>query len=470
MSHHSNFAFRTHGGVSAGEEWIYDGDELIARFENILIEQPEQILRYFDANLKPINLRDLKLTPGGRPLIAGVQMFWNFGHFGTTDLIDVAVDGEGTDEFTLTVISRDPGRLATSRRVLVLSYDEEIESYIYDFTAHLELHSPEFFDQAEEVRFEYSDPWYNDIPAPSIEFPGMWKKRYSHLLAEKADGTVWQMPLNHMATGIPAPQSFKRGGLFVLAHERGNNPAFEFLDDTADRTSVGVCNWGYDIHFAARFTRDELYQVPAPHFRMRLCPDEYARQLHDRAEPTPAIVHKGFGELPRYERTSSFEKGMCLGEPSDSSVDPWVWLPENGNGHEWCRDDGRSDRFSLKISKRDSGPSEWRMIQESEGMWMPRWRDSTGFLISVWAKTEDVQGRGAALLVCWMVLNAELRFPFVRSQRLSGTTDWTRLEVELHGPSPLGITSILVALRQDGSGTTWFDDYELEVVSESTHR
>ena len=73
MTHHALFSFRTHGGVCAGEQWLYDRDEPIARFENKIIEQPEQNLRYFDGNLKPINLRDLKLAPGGRPLNTGVQ-------------------------------------------------------------------------------------------------------------------------------------------------------------------------------------------------------------------------------------------------------------------------------------------------------------------------------------------------------------------------------------------------------------
>ena len=74
MPHESRFSFRQHGGVCDGETWIYDGDEPIARLESKLIEQPEQSLRYFNGNPKPVNLRDLKLTPGGRPLVSGVQM------------------------------------------------------------------------------------------------------------------------------------------------------------------------------------------------------------------------------------------------------------------------------------------------------------------------------------------------------------------------------------------------------------
>jgi phenolic acid decarboxylase len=65
MAHQSLFSLRTHGGVCAGEQWVYDGDLPIARLRSACVEQPEQNLRYFDRNLKPVELRDLRLRPGG---------------------------------------------------------------------------------------------------------------------------------------------------------------------------------------------------------------------------------------------------------------------------------------------------------------------------------------------------------------------------------------------------------------------
>ena len=94
MGHKNRFTFRTHGGVTAGEEWIYDGDQPLARLECVTIEQPEQNLRYFDRNLKPVNLRDLRLSPGGRPLISGVHMFWNLAPgIITSELVEVRTEG-----------------------------------------------------------------------------------------------------------------------------------------------------------------------------------------------------------------------------------------------------------------------------------------------------------------------------------------------------------------------------------------
>jgi len=285
----------------------------------------------------------------------------------------------------------------------------------------------------------------------------MWQKRYSHLLAEKADGAVWQMPLNHMATGIPAPQAMKQDGLFVLAHDPGNNPAFEFVGETADRTSIGVCNWGYDIHFAGHYTREELYGPICPNFRVRLCPDERVERMMAEAEPVPPVIYNGCEELPLYERETSFEKGLKLNEPTPDDTDPWPWLPE-GEGCQWCRTEGRSDDCSLKVTKTSSGPSEWVMDRESEGAWTERWTDDTGFRVTCWVKTQDVEGRGSCVALRWGVYNYPQRYPYVCSEKLTGTNDWMQLSVELHGPPPPDIGAIYLILRQDGSGTTWFDD------------
>ena len=466
MGSSSRFDLETRGGLTAGEEWICDRGQPIARLERVVVEQPEQNLRYFDRNPRPVVLRDLRLSPGGRPLVAGTQLFWNLdGHIITTELIEVGVDGRGTDRLTVTVTTADPGGVATSRRAVTITWDEDLGSYVYDFACHLELHSPEVLHRpgVEQVTFEYSDPWYCDVPAPTVAFDGAWSSHgYTHLLAEPADGTVWQMPLNHMATGIPSPRSFREGGLFVLAADPGHNPAFEFPGDTAARTSASVCNWGYDIHLGARYGAGELYGPICERFRIRLCPEEQVAQLQSRAEPVPPVEYAGFRQLPRYERRSSVERPRRLDEPA-GGLDPWPWLPA-GDGAEWCRDHGRSDDCSLKIDRETAGVTEWSMDREGEGAFTQRWQANTGFRVSLWARTESVSGRGACLALRWIIYNHPERYPLVCSERLTGTCDWTRLTVEIRGPSPPEVSAVEIVLRQDGAGASWFDDLEVEVL------
>jgi hypothetical protein len=468
MGHQSCFNLTTQGGVTAGLEWICDGDIPIARLEHVVVEQPEQNLRYFDRNLKPVVLRDLKLTPTGRPLVAGVQMFWNFdGHIVTSELQDVIVEGRDSDCLRVTVVTADPGGIAISRRVLTLSWDEVEESYVYDFACHLDIKSPQTFDRPgiEQVRFEISDPWYSDVPAPTIAFDGAWSAHgFTRLLAEPAgdEPAVWQMPLNHLATGIPSPQSFRDGGMLVLADCPGNNPAFEFVGDTAARTGIGVCNWGYDVHLHATYDRQELYAPICETFRVRRCPDAKVADMLKRSEPVPAITYAGLAQLPRYERHSSFDKTLDLNEPA-GALDPWPWLPE-GEGTRWCRDLGRTDNHSLAIERSTDGVSEWAMNREGEGAWTQRWRSTTGFRVSVWVRTEHVRGHGASIGLRWIQFNHPERQPVICCTPLSATNDWTQLTVEIQGPPPDQISAVEILLRLDGTGAVWFDDIDVTVL------
>lgn len=75
--------------------------------------------------------------------------------------------------------------------------------------------------------------------------------------------------------------------------------------------------------------------------------------MQDIAEPIPIVEYKGFTELPLYSRHSSFSEKLNLSEPTTGSTDPWPWLPSRAkvedNGCEWCHNEGKNDRHSLKI-------------------------------------------------------------------------------------------------------------------------
>ena len=85
--------------------------------------------------------------------------------------------------------------------------------------------------------------------------------------------------------------------------------------------------------------------------------------------------------------------------------------------------------------------------------------------MTVFAKTEAVEGRGSFLAIRWATFNYPQRFPYVSSPKLTGTCDWTELQVEIHGPAPPDISAVCLILRQDGSGTTWFDDLEVTPIN-----
>ncbi len=469
MAHTPSFDLKTQGGVTAGQYWICDGETPIAHLEHALVEQPEQNLRYFNKNPRPVVLRSMSLAPHQRPMMDGVQLYWVLGSdIITSELIDVSVEGRQSSHLRLTVTTADPGGVATSRRVVDVTYDAESGSYIYEFTCHLSLRAPQTFDRpgVDTHSFEYSDPWFTDIPAPTVAFEGAWSsKGYDRLLAQGADGASWQMPLNHLATGLPRPDGFAADSYFAVAgpDDAVDSPAFQFVGDSAARTRVGVCNWGYDIHLAAHYTREELYGEICERFRVRLCPTAIVKQMRQEAPEPPVVAYAGFEELPAYERHSSFALGQRLNQPA-GDPGPWPWLPA-GEGTTWCRQVGRTDSHSLKIERHSQGVSTWSMDREGEGAFTQRWRQSTGLRVRVWVRTEALKGRGACLGLRWIIFNVPERYPVLVSEYVAGDTDWTELSLQIDGPPPAEASAVEISLRQDGVGCSWFDDIDVEVLS-----
>ena len=66
----------------------------------------------------------------------------------------------------------------------------------------------------------------------------------------------------------------------------------------------------------------------------------------------------------------------------------------------------------------------------------------------------------------WGIYNYPDRYPYICSQKLIGTHDWTLVQAEIHGPPPPESSTLYIMLRQDGSGTTFFDDLEVERVTD----
>ena len=370
MTHTPKFDLRTQGGVCAGQQWICDHDQPIARLQNDIVEQPEQNLRYFNGILKPVELREIRLAPDQRPLVGGLQLYWKMGAIATTELRSIEVCGRGSQRLEIRVTTRDPGGVATSLRIVSVSYDSDNQTYRYEIEAHLTFTVPNSSTPPNTPDRGSLNIAIHGMPIyrrPLRLFPACGETRHSRLLAETPEG-IWQMPLNHMATSIPSPQSFAPNGRLVLADDPQHNPAFTFLGATAQRTSIGVCNWGYDVHFVARYTRDELYAPICETFSLGRCSDRDVETLQEQAAPVPAVQYNGHSELPIYERKSSFALGLNLSEPSPPPTDPWPWLPA-GEGATWCKTEGRSDSYSLQITREEEGLSEWSMNREGDGAW-----------------------------------------------------------------------------------------------------
>ena len=77
-AHKPVFTWQVRGDVNY-RQWICDGDDPIAMFDMSSMDEPMQALMMFQKMPRPILLRYLKLTPGGKPLVSAVQLYWKSG-------------------------------------------------------------------------------------------------------------------------------------------------------------------------------------------------------------------------------------------------------------------------------------------------------------------------------------------------------------------------------------------------------
>ncbi|MCE5249903.1 hypothetical protein LLG96_06755 [bacterium] len=466
-NHTPVFTWQHRGGAVNPEQWIYDGDIPIALFEQRIIEQPAEQLMFFNMVSKPPLLRHLRLTPDGAPLVEAVQLYCKCGHIVTDRLLDLDIEGQGTDRLTVTFVTGDQTGIATSKRILTLTWDSGRETYVYDFQVELTFNSPELFNDS-PPSVEFADPWLTGCPGPALEFTGMWQKRYQRFVYEAQNGTVCSIPVNHFVTSHKGGIRLKRDGMFLTAFEPDGNPAIQFVGDTAEKSSIGICWWGYDLHLSRAFTADELFSSVRSRYRIFRCPAQQAEALLKAGVVPPLRDNelKGKKELPVYERISTFDKGLRLVDSYPGKTDPFPWLIE-GNGAEWDRTSGRNDSYSLKISKKEPGLTRWRTSEgDGEGYYMEPWTPCKGFRVSCWVKTDTVTGRGSTLAVQYHVPNSPQIYPILTAKRLTGTNGWTKLEIEVPQPVayPREIGCLMFMLQQDGSGTTWFDDMEVQFL------
>jgi len=466
-SHTPNFTWQVRGGSVNAEQWIYDGDTPIAMFEDRAVEQPELQLMFFNQVPKPIVMRHIKLTPDGLPLVECIQLYCKCGPIITDRLVDLDVKGQGTEKLMVSFITQDRFKVATSRRILTLTYDTEKETYIYDFQGDITFHSPESFNGS-NTSVEFTDPWFVGCPGPALKFPGMWEKCYQKFVYEAVDGSVKAIPINHFTTSHKSGIRLKKDGMFLTAYEPDGNPAIQLIGDTAEKSSIGICWWGYDFHLSRSITSDELFEPIPIHFRIFQCPDKTVQNLLKKSVVPPLGSNEWGGkeEYPVYERISSFEKGLRLDGTYKGMLDPFPWK-YSGNGAEWDKTFGRTDNFSLKISKKDSGLTRWSTFQgDGEGYFAEPWTPCKGYRVSCYVKTDSVTGRGSTVAVQYHIPNSAQKYPIVTAKKVTGTKDWTKIEVEVGppAPSPPEVGCLMIILQQDGSGTTWFDDLNVELI------
>ena len=303
--------------------------------------------------------------------------------------------------------------------------------------------------------------------------------RYNRLLyQDAADGgklkahyvsTLASKPVHDL---IPLPPH----GLIGYAEEKDGNPVV-IVEESTPGTALGVCACWIDSHI----TWDEAHAVQGKHRFSALAGDlpgppyRYHAKLKaywNSPAETKALLAKAqtvslapFAErfenvipvdmnvVNEFEHTTDFLSGDV--KHIYISTKP----PKRGSGVEYDKTVGRSGHCSIRfVSKTDKGIRQGTMGPEL--MVTP----GRQVKISAWVKTANVTGEGFCLessFQHWSATGDEPIGPVYQSAKLTGTKDWTLLEV------PLPVTPAnaeylgkgRISFRLSGQGTAWVDDF-----------
>ena len=479
------FAWRDEGKDARG---IYDHDHRIVRFQERVRTDGGH---YADVMFHDVYLR----PPGVGPIPAEPQGYlfprWRFHVYFIHDVEELKAEEQG-ERLRLTMRThdrevRDPDKPLYQKALkkhgvdpkdgahpvfhdemfLTLTYDPERESYIYDIRSRLTIKPDrKLLIPFVKDHLEYQDLMPNGSFWPHME--GYDRKKYQWQVWEAADGKVYRIPLHHFKSPDKREIRLKPDGLFAYLQERPGNPVIQLLGDTATRSEIAICWWIWDPHIYLltpdRKTCDagETFEV---HYRLFEMNEADGKALLDRSILRPESSLDGVA-------APVFRFGLnTFDEPVSAEVESEDWFWES-NESRWVRprekrhclwDDtvARSGTRSLALRGDRAGQS-WRWQAPFCGSGMrPVPKLAKQQRLTAWVKTKDVGGR---VRIGYHVTSEPGRDVEWSERELSGTNDWTQLQLTSSPARPGGNANIILQL--DGTGTTWFDDVEVVNVGE----
>jgi len=460
------------------EKGIFDHGRQIARFDSTQMKNCQPSLRY------------VVLKPGKQPNIDEIQCYWLQGT--TLKNLKVSAEGQNTDRLAVRFRSEEEQGVYIDERDVVVTYDGEIDSYVYTSEARFIVQKGKSY---RTHALQFTDPhWIHvGLPGPSLptgfinEMAGGasvwpifrpatgWKPLFQFFVYEAADGNVYKVHLDHLVPATHESLPLKKDAIYAAVYNpEYGNPAFQFLGDTGPRTTTGICHWGYDIHMSVRPGKPGEYvtlkggDTVVARFRVFQLPDEKALDLMRRARPKPLPPEEVLRYLaPVFRLHSTFFETM---DPykTGGDVDPMGWsaFGEVGgpctflatSGPVWSTTMGRTDGYCVGCIHPEPAHSGWCATTGTS-----HWTGTQPARDKVWKmtafiKTKDVEGKGA--FVSLQQANwGEKR----ESKPLTGTNDWTEVSV-LAQPGSGGMGNFYVKLELDGKGSAWFDDVSMAVV------
>lgn len=396
-------------------------------------------------------IHEVRLRPGYKPLtMFGLHWDQYNGPHNTLDVKEEwVVEKTNGPEFVARYRFRNPAGNVFCKGRLTVSYDAQRETYLWDVDTTLEVAAGQTWKN-NHYGLSFADPLPYDHVPPAVEVPNPWQCRYEWIVFEGPDRKWYRHPMlhNHIP---PIPEQMKynsAGGKAILMHDPLGNLALEFDFDPEPnlRPAWWLCPWAYDIHFLINpYEMNEDIPAGTKHhvkFRYLSVHGEEAQRIFDAS-----TVHPYFATLPDRLIYTGGVNTFAITKPCTEPQAEYFW-----GGGEQDREIGRDDRFSLRLTNDAADRTARSSVGIGGSNFMGRF-SSRRYRLSGWIRTQGAEGKGAALFV-------RSGDNVVRSQRVTGDSEWTKVEIETE--LLYNILMATIGVELEGKGTAWLDDFLLE--------
>jgi len=436
---------------------VYDGDVPIARFR----QDPD--------GRRQFHLSAVRLAPGGEPLV-GWTLSWHYGGLcATTELDALDVHNESPDRLRIAFTATTPDRAYTSETQIDLTFDAQRQCYRYDAASSLRVNTFPFYSWEEIGSRRYFErmaffpvEFANFLPLGSYNYHAPvdpTPKKWQAFVYQDTAGGWSRVPQHHLFTPDKHNIRFPAGPCKVgFVDDPGGNPCIELIERVPSASHAHICWCMNDVHLHVdKFDLNTRHRVRYALYQFT--PEETAEILKQARGYAYTEEEKETHDRPRFnpDGTCDFETGFDFDEPDDCFP---FWLPMGEIRYTaWGHGEGRGGGRCLKNEASEPARVLWQ-AESSNAPVVPAGRR---YRVTAWIKTRGL--RGEAYLEAWD--NGRPDAP-LRSQPVSGTTDWQEVSVEVDVPcteTPLP-GRLSVRLAHDGQGTSWFDDVAVRDIGE----
>ncbi len=360
-------------------------------------------------------------------------------------------------ETLVAVVALDAPEGERCRWRITVSYDPAQGRYRYQVAVDARKRDPAGFES------------FNMMLAGALE-DRPEKRRWSHTLRGDADGQTRRIvhsnalfectDFGNMRTGEGPWRHYHLGypqAWVAYAAHPVFNPACLIRRTTVPLMGA-TCSQLFDEHIIwTRAGQDQVGEDGYFHFHLDLefvnLPAPLAKRLLKQAAD-PAKPQGWMNERVAIPFHMEVENAF------ETAVDPWqpetcpiLVVPAGPAGAiTWADDQAHSGSRSIRLRQQKAE----RLSLFPLGA-VCKVRARTRYRLSAWVKTEAAAG-GARLELAGFAYTYRNISHQAASADLRGTTDWTRLEVELESGEQAYVMPFLVL---DGPGTAWFDDVRL---------